>query len=408
MIESFPDANVAANIAQYRDRVLRFPSIDFSKTITDQNQRQFYDYRDQKGENLYLIPYNQAVEDRITKQKMGAQFEVLGKIRGVNAALDDAILVDLLAVRLTNDLYILVSSDGRETILATLEVAEYYAALLKEQTSPHPGAGSAGAGSVRNDPWFSLNAKAGMMSFIPRSLAPSRTSTPILSGLNGVLGIQQRLFDPLSIHLRFDRDPILMNRFFVVPWVDLGFIEFGLGPYFDLFNTSNMGMVNPGLSLGLKIAFLQDRVFGSFRMDFPFQDINARNYTQTYGEIQVGVSIKPVLVAFTFTSRTFEEQKNNAANSISSWARYDLSGEIPYQGFGFGVHLGYQNLRMASTADYFDYEYSGAYLGLGVPYTFLQATKVFLDAEAPIYPVMSSSTTPVLLQIYLGMTWNIR
>jgi hypothetical protein len=280
-------------------------------------------------------------------------------------------------------------------------MVEYYAALLKEQTSPHPEAGSA-------DPRLSLNVKVGMMSFTPRSLAPGRTPTPILNGFNGVLGIQQRLFDPLSIQLRFDRDPILMNRFFAVPWVDLGFIEFGLGPYFDLFNTGNMGMVNPGLSLGLKIAFLQDQVFGSFRLDFPFQDINARNYTQTYGEIQAGVSIKPVFVAFTLTSRTFEEQKTNAANSISSWARYDLSGEIPYQDFGFGVHLGYQNLRMASSADYFDYEYSGVYLGFGVSYTFLQDIKVFLDMEAPIYPLMSSSITPVLLQIYLGMTWNIR
>ncbi|MDR3343034.1 MAG: hypothetical protein LBT14_09680, partial [Treponema sp.] len=262
-----------------------------------------------------------------------------------------------------------------------------------------------------------ISAEAGLRAFHPGPVQ----ELPLQSRYEGIgtIELTRKQTKILGFNLSFERDLLLLNRIFTRAEVDLGFIDFAIGPYFGIFNT-NANIVSPGLSMVLKLRLFSGMLSGSFRLDTYLGWRNLTDpgdYSQDAYEIKLGVQIPVAMITLSMSDRTIVEKDDWAITLTQHWIRYNLSTEFskPPGPFGFRFNLGYQQLTCTyAVAMPLDYFYHDIYVGLGASYKIRPHIKLFLEAEAPIWPwqygAMQSLRDPQVPLLYgasLGVVWTL-
>jgi hypothetical protein len=233
--------------------------------------------------------------------------------------------------------------------------------------------------------------------------------------LEGGITYSQGLSGIFSLNLGIERDPLLMNRFIVRAAADWDIFGIEAGPYFGILNPT-LDVISPGLSMVFRVNIFSGAITGSFRLDSSLGRTPriSGDYTQDAYEFGLGGIISRVTLNFSVSGRTKTSKISQSQNITSSWARYNLSAEYAFRPIPvtLGLNLGYQQLDWVNTAVFQSppYHYPLVYAGLKGSYKIMPNMELYLNLEAPVYPLeyMSDNNAPALAQASLGFAWDIR
>jgi hypothetical protein len=270
-----------------------------------------------------------------------------------------------------------------------------------------------------------INAKGGVMVFHPGPEGVLSETLRLQSQYDpiGSIALTQNITKLLGINVGFERDSLLMNRFITRAAVDLDFLRIEAGPYFGLFNPDPK-VISPGLSTLLQVKLFKGLISGSFQFDSPLGRKLDRlgDYTQGCYAIDLGFRLPFGMLNLGMSDRTVTKRIADAGTGqwvdlINTWVRYNLALEFSFQNkpFAFRLNGGYQELQwIYATSRPLDYTYFNVYVGLEASYRILPNLKLFLGAEAPVYPwvypTIGSLIEPQEALLYgatLGILWTI-
>jgi hypothetical protein len=238
------------------------------------------------------------------------------------------------------------------------------------------------------------------------------------STINGALSVKIPINGTWGVNTGFERDMILLNRFYARAMADFGFIGFEAGFFLGVLNF-NPSRVDPGLTLVVSARSPSTKFFGSVRGDLGLNRSfsNTDDYTQDLVEAEFGARVPYTILRANIDFHQMTVRTKRRADSNRKWTRYVISGETDFASpWAFRLNLGYQTLFWDyETSPAWDYNYDSFFVGLGASWKVLPNLKLSLGLEAPIYPFVypdigdfDDPQKPVLLGFTLGAVWSLR
>ncbi|MDR0554204.1 MAG: hypothetical protein LBG76_05325 [Treponema sp.] len=233
----------------------------------------------------------------------------------------------------------------------------------------------------------------------------------------GTIAFTHHLSANLGYEFRFDRDPLLSNRFIARGIFSIGGFSLEAGPFFGVFN-SGADRTNPGLSMIIRanFPFANAGLSGHARLDFSLREsLSARGgYRQDQQEAGlVCAALKPFIFGFTLSNRDFSRLTEEDAVIDSGWIRYNLSARYADSGqrFSGGVNVGYQELRWnydGAAVYNANYRYRNCYAGLEGGFL-LANWELTLYLELPVYPwdYFSNPDEAFLFNANVSLRWYV-
>jgi hypothetical protein len=238
------------------------------------------------------------------------------------------------------------------------------------------------------------------------------------SSINGALSVKIPINKIWGVHTGFERDMILLNQAYVKASADFGVFGIEGGFYLGFLNFEN-SKIGPGLTAVLSAHSPQDVFFGSARFDLGLNRAlsNHNDYTQDLMDFEAGVRFTNFILTANADFHIMTVETGRMVNSERKWTRYAISGETNFASpVAFRFDAGYQTLYWDyQTTPAWEFEYKSFFAGLGIAWKILPNLKLFLDAEAPIYPFVypdigdfSDPAKPFLFGASLGAAWSLR
>jgi hypothetical protein len=256
-----------------------------------------------------------------------------------------------------------------------------------------------------------IRAKVGFTFFSPGSerILSDVRSLDNKYDINGELELKQRFSDLVSARLGFERDSLLMNRFFARTDFDLNLLSLSAGLYFGAFNELE-DTFSSGASIGLS-ARIFDFV-AAFRVDVPLGD--TLSYAQSYNTFNLDWYPSWAHLGLSLTGRTLFQKTLLGADITSEWLQYALFGEKTFGRFTPRLEFGYQELTWifsgANSITPAKYHYASLYVGMGTSFSLLDTLSLNLHVQVPVYPFVYTAlqTSPFFFNAMLGVTWTPR
>jgi hypothetical protein len=227
--------------------------------------------------------------------------------------------------------------------------------------------------------------------------------------VNGEVELKQRFSDLVSVRLGFERDSLLMNRFFARGDVDLNLLSLSAGLFFGALNQTEDTFPS-GVSLGLS-ARLFDFV-ALFRVDIPLGAPTPSSYTQSYSTFTLDWYPTWAHLGLSLIGRTLFQKTAGGLDITSKWVQYALFGEKSLGRFTPRLEFGYQELSwifLSGNSQPAEYHYVSLYLGLGTSFLLTETLSLNFHLQAPVYPFVYEDlqTYPFFLNATLGVSWNL-
>ncbi|MCX7655200.1 MAG: hypothetical protein N2Z76_01605 [Treponemataceae bacterium] len=231
----------------------------------------------------------------------------------------------------------------------------------------------------------------------------------------GTVGAQEIVADSTKITVLYERDSILRNILYTSLFYDLGFATIQGGPYFGIFNTTNL-QITPGLSMALQIG-IPGLVFGTFRSDTTLGTglQVPGDYVQQKSELGLWIWGSQILTKFIIQSRSFSEQKSTSLIIKDTQTRYLIVADIFKKNVSYQVTttMGYLTTsRSYITTTTTDTDTVGAII-LGLEGTAKISSRIRLVAtyEMPLYcwgigGLKSPPATAFFYQTTVGVVIN--
>jgi hypothetical protein len=234
----------------------------------------------------------------------------------------------------------------------------------------------------------------------------------------GDIAFAQYLSGNLGYEIRFDRDPLLLNRLIVRGLLITRGFTLEAGPFFGLFNP-DAHRLNAGLSTVFRanIPLANAGLSGHVRFDSSLGGGLSTNgdYRQDLQEAGlVCAAAKPFSFGVSLSNRAFSRITEEAVRIDSGWIRYNLSLRFAVpQVISIGLCLGYQELHWDYAASgpagrTVNHRYWNYYAGLEGGFTFRPGLELTLYLELPVYPTdyFSDFSKPFLFNANLGLRWR--
>jgi hypothetical protein len=118
--ELAPLKTIADGFSQYKDKVMRFPLVDFSDAISDSKGNRYYYYGKKEGTEIVLFTYREGLSSKLASLNamlgnLGSQYEALGSVIDVQQnweTWETVIFVELCAFHIRNRVCVVVESNN--------------------------------------------------------------------------------------------------------------------------------------------------------------------------------------------------------------------------------------------------------------------------------------------------------
>ena len=118
--ELAPVKTITDSFFQYKDKVMRFPLVDFSNVISDSKGNLYYYYGEQEGTELVLFTYHEGLSSKLASFNvslgtLGSQYEVLGRVIDVQQnweTWETVIFVELCAFHIRSRVCVVVEGNN--------------------------------------------------------------------------------------------------------------------------------------------------------------------------------------------------------------------------------------------------------------------------------------------------------
>jgi hypothetical protein len=239
---------------------------------------------------------------------------------------------------------------------------------------------------------FLLEAEAGFMYFTPGAEGGNLRKT---LGVPVRVSFKAPLSEKWSAAVGYEWDPLLLNRLFVRAASDLGpfNISAGLAAGFLNFDPA---IISLAFSTALFVQSPGGRVFGSLRLDFPFnraQEDSTSSYEQTYFALDAGVKLPFIVLSLNtlFLVMRSRDGKEvwNVSYSTSKQTRYALTIKTDLTGpWNFSLTAGYRELSRTDKTLFLPdtYRYTSFFGDAGVFFRVNRDLEFFVKGNAPFYP----------------------
>jgi hypothetical protein len=116
--EPTPAKTIADSFSQYKNKVIRFPLVDFSDVISDSKGNKYYYYGEKAGTEIVLFAYHEGLASRLETLNamlgdLGSRYETLGSVIDVQQnweTWETAIFVELHAFYIRNRVCVVVEN----------------------------------------------------------------------------------------------------------------------------------------------------------------------------------------------------------------------------------------------------------------------------------------------------------
>lgn len=149
-----------------------------------------------------------------------------------------------------------------------------------------------------------------------------------------------------SYRINYATDPILRHIVSVMLTYNIGFAQFGVGPFLGTFNSSGTP-IKSGLSTSLRVEW-PGRVFASIRSDSSLGGgmLAVGDYVQEMTEMSVGWYVHNAICSLSMLTKKFYSQETIALQTLDKLSRYTFDVNVYSKGAPLTLiwTLGYQTL----------------------------------------------------------------
>ncbi|MDR2418916.1 MAG: hypothetical protein LBD79_07660 [Treponema sp.] len=133
--ELAPLKTIVGAFSQYKDKVMRFPLVDFSDVISDGKGNRYYYYGEKEGSEIVLFTYHDGLSSKLallnaTLGSLGSRYEALGRVIDIQQnweTWETVIFVELCAFHIRSRVCVVV--EGNDVALVGQDILD---AFVKE------------------------------------------------------------------------------------------------------------------------------------------------------------------------------------------------------------------------------------------------------------------------------------
>jgi hypothetical protein len=160
------------------------------------------------------------------------------------------------------------------------------------------------------------------------------------------VSVSDTIGDGLSYKIGYATDPILRNLVSVMITYNIGFAQFGVGPFLGTFNSAETPLKS-GLTTSLRFEW-PGKVFVSVRSDSSLGGgmMAVGDYIQEMTEISAGWYVHNAICSLTMLTKKFYSQETDTLQTLDKLSRYTFDVNVYRKGAPLTLiwTLGYQTL----------------------------------------------------------------